>query len=190
MSWELSDAYRDALGYAFDLHRTQRRAGSGVPYVAHVLGVSSLTIEYGGDEAQAIAALLHDAAEDQGGETVLATIEQRFGERVTRIVRACTDALETPKPPWKTRKVRYLEHLRTSTADVQLVAACDKLYNLRCIVNDYRIVGEELWARFSGGRDGVLWYYAELARCFTLSNPVVAELERTVQQLEHLLAGA
>lgn len=187
---QLSTAYRDALGYAFDLHRTQERTRSGVPYVAHLIGVSSLTLEYGGDEEQGIAALLHDSAEDQGGEATLREIETRFGPRVARIVRACTDALETPKPPWRDRKERYLQHLKTTAAEAQLVAACDKLYNLRAIVGDYRHEREAVWSRFSGGREGVLWYYTELTRTFTLHSGVVEELQRTLQQLNTLLGEA
>jgi GTP pyrophosphokinase len=183
---KLSNKFQEALAYAFELHREQERTGSGVPYVAHLLGVSSLALEHGADEEMAIAALLHDSAEDQGGEETLKAIELRFGERVAKIVRACTDATEQPKPPWRERKMRYLEHLRDAASDVQLVAACDKLYNLRCIVNDYRALGEPLWQRFTGGRAGVLWYYHELCSAFTSTDAVAAELARTYAQLEAL----
>lgn len=186
---QLSDKYRAALALAFDLHREQERKGSGVPYVAHVLGVSSLVLEYGGDEACGIAGLLHDAVEDQGGSAMLARIETEFGQEVARLVEACTDSVSTPKPPWRERKQRYIEHLRRAPADAQLVAACDKLYNLRTIVNDYRAVGEALWQRFSGGREGVLWYYQALAAAFTLENPVVEELRRTLAELGRLVAA-
>ena len=152
----LSDKYKQALAFAFDLHRTQERKGSGTPYVAHILGVSSMALEYGATEEEAIAALLHDAAEDQGGEAILLEIENRFGPSVAGVVRECTDAVEDPKPPWKERKVRYLEHLKSASASAGLVASCDKLYNLRAIVADYRIVGETLWDRFAGGKEGVL----------------------------------
>jgi hypothetical protein len=144
----LSERYREALGFAFDLHKEQTRQGSGVPYVAHLVGVSSLALEYGADEDEAIAALLHDAVEDQGGSETLGRIKSRFGERVGSIVAGCTDAVDPPKPPWRERKEKYLEHLRTADRSVQLVSACDKLYNARAIVSDYRKIGESLWSRF------------------------------------------
>lgn len=185
---KLSPRYRDALAYAYDLHHDQERKGSGIPYLSHLLGVSSLALEFGADEDQAIAALLHDAAEDQGGEKILKEIEARFGRRVADIVRECTDALETTKPPWKERKVRYLAHLAAAPAEAQLVSASDKLHNLRAIVSDYRKQGEGLWELFSGGREGVLWYYRELAKTFPETNPVTAELQRTLAELEKIAA--
>lgn len=183
----LSPRFGEALGFAFDLHRDQMRKGSGIPYFSHLLAVSALALEFGADEDQSIAALLHDAAEDRGGEPILDEIGSRFGGRVAEMVRACTDALEEPKPPWKERKVRYLAHLAAAPAEAQLVSACDKLHNLRAIVSDYRKVGEALWERFSGGREGVLWYYRELAAVFPEDNPVRPELERALADLESLL---
>ncbi|HET9960412.1 MAG TPA: HD domain-containing protein [Polyangiaceae bacterium] len=184
---QLTDRYRRALEFAFELHREQERSGSGVPYFAHLIGVSSLVLEAGADEDVAIAALLHDAAEDQGGTSTLERIEQDFGAKVADIVRACTDAVETPRPPWRERKIRYVEHLKLASPEAQLVAASDKLYNLRTIVADYRSIGEALWSRFSGGRAGVIWYYGALVEAFTISHGVVAELRRTLAQLETLL---
>jgi (p)ppGpp synthase/HD superfamily hydrolase len=181
---QLSDRYRTALAFAFDLHRAQERKASGVPYVAHVLGVSSLVMEYGGDEDAAIAALLHDAVEDQGGLAMLQQIEQAFGSKVAEIVLACTDSHESPKPPWRERKLRYVAHLRGAPAEAQLVAACDKLYNLRTILADFRLVGEALWERFTGGREGVLWYYEALAAgAFTIESPVLDDLRSAAAEL-------
>ncbi len=182
----LTDRFRSALSYAFDLHRTQERKGSGVPYVAHLLGVSSLVLEYGGDEDCAIAGLLHDAAEDQGGEPRIREIQSAFGEYVAGIVYECTDSLESPKPPWKQRKERYLERLAKASIPGQLVSVSDKLYNARAIVADYRTSGESLWSRFTAGRDGVLWYYDALASAYTVDNPIVAEFQRIVTELESL----
>ena len=179
----LSQRYADALVFSFVTHREQARKGSNIPYFAHLIGVSSLVMEYGGDEDQAIAALLHDAAEDQGGHAMLAEIEARFGATVSEIVHGCSDSLEASKPPWRERKNRYLEHLRTASPAVQLVSACDKLYNARAILSDLREIGESLWERFTGGREGSLWYYRELANAFTIDSPVVGELKRTVEQL-------
>jgi (p)ppGpp synthase/HD superfamily hydrolase len=186
----LSERYSRALMLAFELHRMQERAGSGVPYVAHLLGVSSLALEYGADEDAAIAALLHDAVEDQGGAATLARIRSEFGPKVAAIVEACTDSMDAVKPPWRERKLRYLAHLRAAPPEAQLVAACDKLYNLRTIVADYRVVGEQLWSRFTGKREGVHWYYRSLVEALTLQSAVVDELKRTVTELEGLIGAA
>ena len=185
----LSDRFRSALTFAFDLHRDQERKGSGVPYVAHVLGVASLVMEHGGDEDAAIAALLHDTVEDQGGVATLGQIEAAFGKQVAEIVLACSDSVVMPKPPWRERKETYLVHLRHASAEVQLVSACDKLYNLRTILADYARVGEALWERFTGGREGTLWYYAALAdQAYTLAHPVVDELRAAARELERISA--
>jgi (p)ppGpp synthase/HD superfamily hydrolase len=187
----LTERFTEALAYASTTHRGQERKGSGVPYVAHLLGVSSLVLEHGGDEDEAIAALLHDSVEDQGGRQRLADVTARFGERVAEIVLGCTDAVADPKPPWRDRKRAYVAHLRVAASSVRLVAAADKLYNARCIVEDYRALGDGLWSRFTGGRDGVLWYYREV--CAALAQPdsaarmaLVAELDRTVREMEAL----
>ena len=186
----LSQRYADAFAFAFATHREQIRKGSNVPYFAHVMGVSSLVLEHGGDEDQAIAALLHDAAEDQGGHAMLAQIEARFGSTVREIVRGCSDSLDASKPPWRERKRQYIEHLKSASPAVQLVSACDKLYNARAILSDLREIGESLWERFTGGREGVLWYYRELANAFTIDSPVVGELRRTVEQLSAVARDA
>lgn len=162
----LSSRYREALTFAFDLHRAQERKSSKVPYVAHILGVSSLVMEYGGDEDEAIAGLLHDAVEDQGGRATLEAIRARFGERVADIVAGCSDSMGEPKPPWRERKEHYLAHLRVASPSTRLVSACDKLYNARTIVADLRRDGDAVWSRFTGGRDGTIWYYRALAALF------------------------
>jgi len=180
----LGTRFGEALVYANDLHATQERKGSGVPYVAHLLGVASLALEHGADEDEAIAALLHDSVEDQGGMATLVEVERRFGDRVAAIVLGCSDSTEEPKPPWRARKERYLEHLLTASPSILLVSACDKLYNARTIVTDHRRVGPSIWSRFRAGREGTRWYYAELARVFTeRSSPVAYELSRTVAEL-------
>jgi len=186
----LTHRFRAALNLAFDLHRTQERKGSGVPYVAHLLGVASLVMEHGGNEDAAIAALLHDSVEDQGGLPILAQIRAEFGEEVAASVLACSDSTTEPKPPWRARKEAYLAHLGQASGAAQLVSACDKLYNLRTIVDDYACVGEALWARFTGGRDGVLWYYGALADTFTIQSPVVDELRATAATLLRATSAA
>ncbi|MBD2388346.1 HD domain-containing protein [Cylindrospermum sp. FACHB-282] len=184
----LSERFTAALIYATELHAKQVRKGSGVPYIAHLLGVASIALEHGANEEEAIAALLHDAIEDQGGVATREEIRQRFGENVTAIVDGCTDAHTTPKPPWKQRKEAYIAHIPTASPSVQLVSAADKLYNAQSILKDYRLVGETLWERFQGGRVGTLWYYRALVDAFnkTKVTPLVEELERVVLELEML----
>ncbi len=181
----LSDRYAAALAFAFQLHRAQERKGSGVPYVAHLLSVSSLVLEYGGDEDEAIAGLLHDAAEDQGGTKTLDEIRTRFGPRIADIVLGCSDSMDGPKPPWRERKEQYLKHLAASSPSIRLVSGCDKLHNARCILTDLRGVGDELWGRFAGGRDGSLWYYRALTDVLANgASPVARELGTTVAAIE------
>jgi GTP pyrophosphokinase len=155
-----------ALVYAHGVHREQRRKGTGVPYVAHVLGVASIAMEYGATEDEAIGALLHDAAEEGGGEARLAEIRARFGDDVADIVLACSDSLAADpdeKRPWRERKEAYLEHLVVASDSVCLVSAADKIHNVRAILRDYEAFGEDVWDRFEGGRGGTLWYYREVA---------------------------
>lgn len=186
----LSERYKDALDFAFTLHHRQVRKGSGVPYVAHVLGVSSLALEYGADEDEAIAALLHDAGEDQGGQKTIDEIRARFGARVAEIVVGCSDSLETPKPPWRARKERYVQHLAQATPSVRLVAGSDKLYNARSILADYRRIGDELWGRFTGGRDGTLWYYRAVTAALETGGFVGhRDLQDTVAMLDREVLG-
>jgi (p)ppGpp synthase/HD superfamily hydrolase len=182
----LTERFERALVYATRLHRDQRRKGSGVPYISHLLAVCELTIEYGGDEDEAIAALLHDAVEDQGGATARAEILREFGTRVTEIVDGCTDTEESPKPPWRGRKEAYIRRIGQESPSVRLVSACDKLHNARSLVMDYRNCGEALWSRFTGGREGTLWYYRAMVNALRGSGAVVEELDRVVTELEKL----
>lgn len=187
----LSERFSEALTYATHLHAKQIRKGSGVPYIAHLLGVASIALEYGANEDEAIAALLHDAIEDQGGDATRQEIRRRFGELVTAIVDSCTDADTIPKPPWRKRKEAYIAHISSASLSVLLVSSADKLYNARSILQDYRIVGEEIWQRFTGGKIGTLWYYRALVEAFrqVKITPLVAELERVVVELEQLIAA-
>lgn len=187
----LTSRYREALWFAAFLHAGQYRKGTPIPYVAHLLSVSSLVLEHGGNEDEAIAGLLHDAAEDQGGEDVLEKIADRFGSQVAAIVEACSDSKETPKPPWRVRKERYLEHLASVSPGALLVSMADKLHNARAILADYRQVGEMLWERFQGGREGTLWYYGALVAAFSKRDAcpgLRSELERVVAELTRLTA--
>ena len=186
----LSDRFNVALGYAELAHRTQTRKGSDIPYVSHLLGVCALVLEHAGDEDQAIAALLHDAVEDQGGVPRLREIARLFGARVARIVECCTDAYLQPKPPWEERKKLYLATLKDHDPDSWLIASADKLYNARSVLIDYRTLGEELWERFNGGRDGTLWYYREVADELLRLMPsdITRNLDTIITELETLTA--
>lgn len=184
----LSERYEDALIFATRLHSRQVRKGSRVPYITHLLTVSALVLEDGGSEDEAIAALLHDAIEDQGGDSARQEILRRFGPNVARIVEGCTDADTLPKPPWRERKEAYLAHLYEAPADVRRVSAADKLHNARCVVRDFREQGEVFWSKFKGGKDGTLWYFHELVKIFQSFDRslLVDELARTVAELDQL----
>ena len=188
---QLTSRFEEALVYASRLHARQFRKGSEIPYVTHLLSVTGIALAYGANEDAAIAALLHDAVEDQGGAPTLAEIRARFGENVAAIVDGCTDTDVVPKPPWRARKEAYIAHVRKASASIRLVSASDKLDNARAILGDYRIVGEALWGRFKGGREGTLWYYSELVKAFQDAGggPLVEELERVVAELRRLAAG-
>lgn len=184
----LTERFERALIHATRLHRDQKRKGSGVPYVSHLLAVCELTLEYGGDEDEAIAALLHDAIEDQGGAVARAEILEQFGARVTEIVEGCSETDEIPKPPWRERREAYVRHIAHASRSIRLVSACDKLHNARSLVMDYRILGEDLWGRFTGGREGTLWYYRAMVKAFRAagSSELIEELDRVVTELERL----
>lgn len=184
----LSPRFEQALQYAVVVHAGQQRTGTGVPYLTHLLGVASIALDYGADEDQAIAALLHDAAEDAGGRERLEDIRVRFGPAVAELVAGCTDSVASPKPPWQDRKESYLAHLHKAPARVRLVSAADKLHNARAILQHYRVEGERIWPRFAGGREGVLWYYRALVEAFRRggTTELVEELDRVVSQLEVL----
>lgn len=191
----LSDRFSEALGYANAVHRAQTRKGTDVPYVSHLLAVASIVLERGGSEDEAIAALLHDAPEDCGGEEQLEQIRVRFGDRVAEIVEGCSDSLESDplaKEAWRPRKERYHAHVReTSNASVLLVSAADKLHNARSTLSDRQRLGPALWERFSGGRDGTLWNYEVLLEVYATSTDervraIAAELGPVVAALAEL----
>src|SRR5437870_5136866 len=188
---KLSRRFDEALRFASKKHGGQTRKGTGVPYIAHLMGVASLVLEAGGDEDLAIAALLHDVVEDCGGVPMLKEVRRRFGKRVAKVVDGCTDADTYPKPPWRERKEAYIHHLRTADADTRLVSAADKLNNVRSVLADYREVGESIWSRFNGGREGTLWYYRALLDEFLRRKPnrLTRELDRSVRELEGVTHG-
>lgn len=188
----LTVRFESALTYAFQLHVNQVRKGGQIPYLAHLLAVTALVLEDGGDEDQAIAALLHDAVEDQGGDKTLQSIKERYGERVADIVAGCTDAFRIPKPPWRQRKEAYLKHLVNAPLEVRRVSLADKLHNARSLVDDLHGEGQAVWERFNGGKEGTLWYYRNLVeifgqfehtRIFVDFQEAVIEIERLANRL-------
>lgn len=189
----LTQRFVEALRYAAELHQFQRRKGKGQPYVGHLLGVAAIVIQHGGGEDQVIAALLHDAVEDQGGLPRLDEIREKFGDEVARIVDGCTDSYEArgEKRDWTERKRAYIARVANEAADVRLVSAADKLANAREILSDYRVEGDEVFKRFQGRKEGTLGYYRQLVDVFRKagSSALVDELERVVSELEKL-AGA
>jgi (p)ppGpp synthase/HD superfamily hydrolase len=186
----LTDRFDDALAYASRLHRAQTRNGGGIPYVSHLLAVAAIALENGVDEDQAIAALLHDAVEDQGGLAQLEAIRARFGEDVATIVADCTDSHEEPKPAWHPRKEAYIASLAHKPARSLAVNLADKTHNASAINADLRAVGGAVWKRFTGGKGGTLWYYRALVTAFRAYAPGVAaeRFAREVDEMEELAA--
>jgi GTP pyrophosphokinase len=188
----LSDRFTKAVMHALVIHADQRRKGSGIPYAAHLLSVAAIVVENGGGEDEAVAAILHDAVEDQGGAEQLGRIRELFGERVAEIVLGSSDTdlprrAGAPKEPWRLRKERHLAHIAESLDQgLLLVIAADKLHNARSILEDLRKTGLAVYDRFNAGRDGTLWYYREMAAILkkNLGGFPAEELERVVGKLE------
>ncbi len=181
----------EALAKAFEWHKEQRRRGpERVPYVTHLLGVASIVGEYGGDEDQFIAALLHDAAEDQGGQQTLDEIERMFGLRVAELVLACSDTLEKPKPEWRQRKEKHLAEAAQAAPDARLILAADKLHNMRSVYRSLRQHGEDTWKAFKGGREGSIWYFESMfeALCQDWDHPILETLKEQLDALKRLAA--
>jgi (p)ppGpp synthase/HD superfamily hydrolase len=188
----LTSRFTDALTYAAELHAAQRRKVSGEPYLAHLLGAASIVLDYGGGESEAIAALLHDAVEDQGGPAARDAILRRFGPVVVEIIDGCTDTDATPKPPWRERKEVYLERLREATPAIRLVVAADKLHNLRSLARELRRQSNAIWTHFKGGREGTIWYHRSVVEILRVGGDcsIVEELSRTLDEVERLSSDA
>jgi len=189
----LTDRFDRALLYAGHVHGGQVRKGTSTPYIAHLLAVAATVLEYGGDEDLAIAALLHDSVEDQGGKARLEDVRNRFGKRVARVVAACSDSLADTakgerKADWQERKEAYLAHLQTADEDILRVSLADKVHNARAILRDLRKrdVGKKIWSRFSQPKEKTLWYYRGLADRFRKKLPgqLADELHEIVELLE------
>ena len=180
--------FEEALVYAARLHRDQTRKGTRIPYVTHLLAVAAIVGENGGTEDEVVAALLHDAIEDTP-ETE-ESLSARFGSTVAETVAACSDADVIPKPPWKARKEAYVARAANLPPSAKLVSSADKLHNARSILADLRTEGEALWSRFTGNKEGTLWYYRALIEAYkaTGTTPIVEELDRVVREIEALAA--
>ena len=183
---KLGPRLQRAFRYAAEKHAGQTRKQTAVPYLSHLMAVASLVLEAGGDEDMAIAALLHDVVEDCGGMPRLREVRRQFGPRVAKIVKGCTDSFGEPKPEWMERKKDYLREVKHADAEARLVSASDKLHNVRTILADYRRDGDAIWARFSGKKDGTLWYYRALSDEYQRRGPnrITRELEIAVAELE------
>lgn len=189
-------AFAYALAFAARLHAEQTRKGSDTPYVSHLLAVTAIVLDHGGSENEAIAALLHDAVEDQGGQKTLDEIRRGFGDQVATIVEACSDTDESVKPPWQARKAAFVKRLRTEPYSVRLVVAADKLHNVRDVHRNYRIHGDDIWSHFKGGREGTLWYYRAVMGALTAAvepeeqqlNSLTEEIGFTLSLLEEAMA--
>jgi (p)ppGpp synthase/HD superfamily hydrolase len=187
---KLSAKFEEALSYATRAHGDQMRKKTGIPYIAHILGVTAIAMEYGANETEAIGALLHDTVEDCGGMERLRDIREKFGDGVAGIVDGCTDTYETPKPPWLERKRAYVEHLKESDSSTRLVSASDKLHNTRAILAELRRHGPKVFERFSGKKDGTLWYYRTLVTALREHGDhadLIEELDRVVTEIEKFL---
>jgi len=186
---KISEKFEEALVYATQAHGNQMRKKTGIPFVAHILGVTAIALEYGASETEAISALLHDTVEDCGGADRLRDIREKFGDDVAGIVDGCTDTYETPKPPWLKRKRAYIEHLKDSDSSTRLVSASDKLHNTRAILAELRRHGTDVFDRFGGKKDGTLWYYRTLVTAFREHGnhtDLIGELDRVVTEIEKL----
>ena len=195
----LTTRFTSAVDYARHIH-IERRKGTDIPYMAHLLGVASLVMGEAGHagfpvtEDMVIAALLHDAAEDQGGLRRLQDIEQNFGPNVARMVEGLSDSLSedsSKKQSWPERKQAYIERLRGEPADVRLISVADKIYNARAILEDYREIGPLVWERFKRGRAEQIWYFDELLAVYksTGTSRIVKELQRVVEELRQISAS-
>ncbi|MBP8168871.1 MAG: HD domain-containing protein [Azonexus sp.] len=183
----LSPKFALALQFANEIHGTQQRKGAGAPYISHLMAVSASVLEHGGNEAEAIAGLLHDAAEDCGGRPMLDTVRVMFGDDVAAIVDACTDAMEDPKPAWRPRKEAYVDHLASASPSVKLVAGCDKLHNLQTTLRDLR-AGQpaDYWLRFTAGAQSQAWYFRESGKALA-GSPVAADFDRAYREFVGIL---
>ena len=186
----MSERFVDAVGFANKLHGDQLRKGTNVPYISHLLIVSGIVLQHGGGEDEAIAALLHDTVEDCGGKPVMVEIRQRFGNKIAELVDGCTETDIQPKPPWRERKERYLESIRSANPSVRLISCADKIHNASSIISEYRKVGEQVWDRFKANKTETLWFYTSMVNAMQASREnrsILEELVIIVEDLKELI---
>ena len=188
LSDQFTTRFERALVFANRMHSGQVRKYSGAPYIAHILGVTAFVLEDGGSEDEAIAAALHDTAEDNGGQATLDAIRAEFGDRIAQIVRECSDTLESPKPPWEERKRNHLKVLQTAMPETIRVMLADKVYNALSLLHALQTDGDEVWTAFKGGKSGTLWYFHEMLNVFRQRHRgyLVNELERLISAIEEI----
>ncbi|OZH54359.1 phosphohydrolase [Hydrocoleum sp. CS-953] len=184
MSIKLTERFQQALVLAYNLHSQQLRKDGRTPYIAHLLSVTALVLENGGNEDEAIAALLHDAVEDRGGMATRQHILELFGETVVDIVDGCTESETIPKPPWEERKLRYLQQISNGSKSVKLISLADKLHNGRDLLAALRQEGKIVWKRFNGGKEKTFWFYHSLVSCYEDDNYLKQEFMRIIAELE------
>ncbi len=183
----LTSRFALALSFANAIHSTQLRKGGGIPYVSHIMAVSASVLEYGGGETEAVAALLHDSAEDCGGRPMLEIVRAMFGEDVASIVESCSDTYDVPKPEWRPRKEAYIAHLREASSGAKLVAGCDKLHNLNSTLKDLRKnPPADYWDRFNAGAAEQLWYFNACTDALA-DSPVGNDLQQSCREFEFIL---
>lgn len=189
MTFPIGEPFQAALAFAHQVHLGQYRKGTGVPYLSHVLAVAALALEQGAGEEVAIAALLHDAAEDGGGLPILDAIRARFGARVAGLVAECSDTMDHPKPAWRPRKEAYLAHLAQASDGARLISLCDKLHNAHALLRDHEREGAAVWGRFNAGPAEIAWYYRSVLDLLDVPGApaLVADLRRAVAALEALV---
>ena len=191
LSTASSPKFQEAMVYAAQAHAGQLRKGTEIPYLSHLLAVTSIALDNGATDDEAIAALLHDTVEDAGGKPRLADIKAKFGTAVADIVADCSDADTIPKPPWRERKLAAVAHVNEAPVPVKFVKAADSLHNARSVLADYRAIGDALWTRFKGGKEGMLWYLRAMFTAFTEPRlrSLAKDLDATVTELERLTNG-
>jgi len=176
----LTDRYLNALIFMYNLHKNQTRKGSSIPYISHLESVASIVWKHNGSETEAIAALLHDAVEDQGGLETLQLIMDNFGPEIAQIVVGLSDTIDHgsgPKPEWSIRKQKYIDSLSSEPYSVRLISAADKLDNIRDILRELEEMGPIMWSKFSGTPDQIIWYYKSLIDIYIKHGPKQLGLE-------------
>ena len=188
----MSERFAEAVAMANELHSGQFRKGTKIPYISHPLIVAGTVLQNGGDEDEAIAAVLHDTVEDCGGKPVMEKIRQRFGEKIAGLVSGCTETDVQPKPPWRERKERYIQNIKSASPSVRLISCADKLHNAASILSEYKKVGAKVWDRFKGDKSETLWFYSAMVSALRAAGedrPILDELEATVKALRSLGEG-